>query len=170
METTADAPIELKTKEVVQTSPGGFWRRTGAIIIDGIIISLVQLPITFLNGLFMAANTIKPGQQPDAAQIMANLIPTIIATVISMAITFAYAGYFLSKKGATPGKMVLGLKVVNVETGKNLSFIKAGFRDSIGKFISSIIFGIGYFMVAFRSDKKSLHDIMFSSQVFKVKS
>jgi len=170
MEQTIEPAVELKVKKKVKAAPAGFWIRLGATVIDGIILAIVQAPISILNGVLGAMVGGKPGQEPNPEMAMLVLLTTFIGMFVSIAVTVCYVGFFYSKKGATPGKMVFGLKVVSTETGKNLTFWKAGLRDTVGKGISSIILAIGYLMAAFRDDKKALHDIMFNSQVIKVKN
>jgi multisubunit Na+/H+ antiporter MnhC subunit len=61
-------------------------------------------------------------------------------------------------KQATLGKMAMRIKVTDWD-GNRISFGKATCRH-FGKFISGIILGIGYIMVAFTQKKQGLHDIM----------
>lgn len=80
---------------------------------------------------------------------------------------FVYAGYFYSNHAATPGKMAFSLQVVR-ENGARVDFLRGGLRDSIGKYLSGILFGIGYIMVLFRSDRHALHDLIFKTKVLKL--
>ncbi len=61
---------------------------------------------------------------------------------------------------------MFGLEVVQ-ESGEALDFLKAGLRDSLGKYISGIIIGIGYLLALFRSDRCALHDLIFKTKVVK---
>jgi uncharacterized RDD family membrane protein YckC len=79
-----------------------------------------------------------------------------------------YAGYCYSRKGTTVGKMILGLKVQKID-GSHLDFWMGGIRDVIGKSISLLIVGIGYLLIFFRQDKRALHDLIFETEVRKVK-
>ena len=65
--------------------------------------------------------------------------------------------------------MVLGLQVKDQSTGRNLSFVKGGFRDLIGRLISSIFLCVGYLFIVFRKDKRAAHDLIFETQVVKSK-
>jgi uncharacterized RDD family membrane protein YckC len=76
-----------------------------------------------------------------------------------------YCGFFFEKYSSTPGKMLFGLKVVRTKTGEKPDYMDALLREGVGKMLSMIIFGIGYFMVAFRSDKQALHDLFSKTTV-----
>jgi type II secretory pathway pseudopilin PulG len=67
-------------------------------------------------------------------------------------------------KGATLGKMALGLKVQSVNGGK-LSLGKIITRETIGKILSAIILLIGYMMAGFTQKKQALHDKLAGSVV-----
>lgn len=58
------------------------------------------------------------------------------------------------------------LRVLDDAKGTHLSFMRAGFRCALGYWVSFVPLGVGYLMVAFRSDKKALHDLMFGSHVW----
>jgi uncharacterized RDD family membrane protein YckC len=126
----------------------GFWKRFAALLID----MLVLVPLTaifggilgFLYGLSMAG-TVEGAQ--FIGQITGVLVPWIY-----------HAAFESSDKQATPGKMVLGIKVVDME-GSRISFGRATGRH-FAKIISSIILMIGYLMAAFTQKKQALHDIM----------
>jgi uncharacterized RDD family membrane protein YckC len=66
---------------------------------------------------------------------------------------------------ATIGKMVLGLKVTDVNDGK-LDFIKALVRN-LSKIISGMILLIGYIMAGFTEKKQALHDMIAGTLVVK---
>lgn len=59
---------------------------------------------------------------------------------------------------ATIGKKTLGLEVTDL-AGRRISFARATGRY-FGKFISAIIFLIGYIMAGFTEKKQALHDMM----------
>jgi uncharacterized RDD family membrane protein YckC len=140
-------------------SPAGFCIRLVAVIIDGIIMTIVHIPI---NMFFPTPNHMQ------YVQFDATTYTNIgINTLFSLIVIFFYYGWFYKNKGATPGKLAMDLRVINTENGQNLSYLRTFFRETVGKFISAMVFGIGFIMVAFRSDKKALHDLLFTTQVLK---
>jgi len=145
----------------------GFWRRAGASILDGIIVGVIkaifQLPLDI--GIRIAMPDPNNPGQPNMTGAMITLALNLIIYVV---ITYYYFGYFYSTRGASPGKNLLSLKVVDSRTGKFISYGTAFKREVFGKFLSAIVFGIGYLMVAFRQDKMAWHDLIFHTRVIKV--
>ncbi len=151
--------MESEALEKVKMEPAGFWVRVVATIIDGIIMTIVHIPI---NMVFPTPNHMQ------YAQFDATTYTNIgINSLFSLLVIFFYYGWFYKNKGATPGKMAMDLKVINTETGQNVSYTRAFFRETVGKFCSMMVFGIGFIMVAFRSDKKALHDLLLNTKVLK---
>lgn len=162
-ESLENQKLNQATAAEIQVRPGGFWIRFVAAIIDSVIVGVGSLflviPIGVLIGVVGASDAAGSGLVVASLQLLSNLFGLVIA--------FFYAGYFYSQHGATPGKKILNLQLVHSETGVNPSFLVGGFRDTIGKLLSTIILMIGYLIAAFRSDKKALHDILFSTQVIR---
>lgn len=66
--------------------------------------------------------------------------------------------YLVGTQGYSIGKKILGLKVIK-ENGKcPIGLVDALIREVVGKFISAIILGIGFLMIAFDPKKQGLHD------------
>ena len=63
--------------------------------------------------------------------------------------------------------MAMGLRVVTSQ-GQRLSFMNATGRY-FAKFISAIILGIGFIMIAFTDKKRGLHDIIADTLVIKTR-
>lgn len=144
--------------------PGGFWIRFVALIIDSIVVTIATLPIKFVvNYALMGSFALKPTAQNPGGLVLT----TIVGLVISFAAYYFYFGYFYSTRGASPGKALMGLKVLNHGTGTYLTYGQAFLRETLGKFCSGIILGIGYFMVGFRADKRALHDLIANTEVVK---
>lgn len=61
--------------------------------------------------------------------------------------------------GATPGKKLLGIHVVDAKTHDEINNKQAIIRY-IGYIISTIPLAVGFLMVAFRKDKRALHDLL----------
>ena len=72
-----------------------------------------------------------------------------------------------SERGATVGKMAMGLRVVTSD-GQRLSFMNATGRY-FAKILSFLILCIGFIMVAFTDKKRGLHDIIAGTLVIKTR-
>lgn len=136
----------------------GFWIRTAAYLLDCFIINFTSYVLH--HSLF------------GSAYLSASLdgsfwshTPYVIWMIITLLLVFAYNALFLSSSWqATPGKKVVGIKVINTD-GSRLSFLKALGRCTIGYWLSWLIVGIGYIMIAFTPKKTALHDKIFKTFV-----
>jgi len=137
----------------------GFWRRVAAALVDNILIGI---PSQFLGGILGA---ISGSMIVNSQRLDPNSVPVggILVFFSSIVLTFAiyaiyYAWFYSSSKAATPGKMLVGIKVVRPD-GERITFLRG-----IGRFFSTLISGmilnIGYIMVAFTDRKQALHDMM----------
>lgn len=146
--------------------PAGFWIRFIAYFLDSLIIGFLSLPVTI--GLQFAMFSQMGNMDPEAlANASFPIGLTIVSWIINLAIMGTYGGWFYSRKGATPGKMIFGLEVIDAQTGSYLSFQKGALRDSIGKLISSVVLLIGYIMAAFHPEKAAFHDLLVGSRVIR---
>lgn len=67
-------------------------------------------------------------------------------------------------RGATPGKRFVQIKIVDAKSFKEISN-KQALTRSIAYIPSLLLFGVGFFMILFRRDKRSLHDLLAQSAV-----
>ncbi|MEK7504271.1 MAG: RDD family protein [Patescibacteria group bacterium] len=129
-----------------------FWRRLGAILLDGLIISII-------NGLFGAIVGVIFGQTDTASWIN---------QLLSMIVGISYYVYFIGNRGQTPGKMVLKIKVVKIGTEETVGYGGAFMREVVGKFLSGISLGLGYLWSIWDHDKQTWHDKIAKTVVVKV--
>jgi uncharacterized RDD family membrane protein YckC len=133
----------------------GFWIRAAAIIIDGIILSTVNVIIA----LVLFAPLTSSGDPTTALGALG------LNMLVSMAFSIIYETWFLTSKGATPGKMVLGLRVIRnsglpITPGLAIGRIFA-------RMLSQMVLFIGFLMVAWDEEKRSLHDRLCDTRVIK---
>jgi uncharacterized RDD family membrane protein YckC len=62
-------------------------------------------------------------------------------------------------RGATPGKKFVHIKIVDAKTLQDIDN-KQAITRSIGYIVSTLTLLIGFLMVAFRKDKRGLHDLL----------
>ncbi len=163
--------------EQQQFQYAGFWRRFVAYIIDQILIGAVNfailLPLYLIFGLGVFAfenfegfekfsnvnSTVQYEDEYTAAFVIAIIFVALIVGGISIIIQWLYYALMeSSSKQATLGKMVLGIKVTDMN-GNRISFGRATGRY-FGKIISGLILNVGYIMAAFTQKKQALHDLM----------
>ena len=111
----------------------GFWRRLAAAVIDGILLAIV-----------------------DA--VVRAILPVGAYLVVSLIINW---GYFTamegSARGATLGKMALGIRVLDFERGGRLSYGRALVR-TVAKILSAIPIFLGYFWMLWDAERRTWHD------------
>lgn len=141
----------------------GFWVRLGAKFIDGIIMGLVNMLVSFMGG-FMAATSFTPGAEQGALNSKQVIVIGIVY-IVQISFTAAYSAFFVGKFAATPGKMACGIKVVTADGGA-VSYARALGRH-FAEFLSSLTLLIGYIMAAFDDEKRTLHDRICNTRVIR---
>lgn len=162
MPTTAPVPptppvAQPATATAMEDVPAGFWVRVLASIIDSVLLQVIGFGMGF--GMQMVlGGTMDPEADPTVALLM---------LAMGMVLSIAYYVFFTGYNGQTPGKMALRIKVIHNDGG-GVGYGQAFVREVIGKFFSGVLLCIGYLMVAFRADKRGLHDLMARTRVIKV--
>ncbi len=131
----------------------GFWIRFGAKLLDGLILGcLVLAPLMFLT--FGMLSRASPESELG------------IQLLIQLGYNIPYAAYtifFVGKYGATPGKMICKIHIVDS------SGSKIGYGRATGRFFAEILSGmicyIGYIMAGFDEEKRALHDRICNTRV-----
>jgi uncharacterized RDD family membrane protein YckC len=149
----------------------GFWIRLLARLIDGFILSIptfvLVVPLMIMLGVAGAARgrfTPFGGGPFGAAPFGPGiLMMQAVLMLISIAVGATYETYFVSTRGATPGKMALGLKIVR-PSGSPVSAGLA-FGRYLAHLLSGYLLGIGYLMAAFDVEKRALHDRICETRV-----
>ena len=83
-----------------------------------------------------------------------------------MVIAFGYPIFFLGKWGQTLGKMAVGVKVVSPD-GERIGYGRAAGRV-LAEIVTGFTIGIGYLMVLWDDERRSLHDRIASTRVVNV--
>lgn len=131
----------------------GFWVRFAAHLVDGVLFLLVVLPILYLT----YGDTYFSSDEHSF-----GVVSVLVTWVLPIVMTI----WFWLKKGATPGKMLFGLKVLDDKTGNYLTVGQSLVRY-FGYILSSLVFGLGYIWAAFDKKKQSWHDKLAKSVVVR---
>lgn len=144
----------------------GFWIRFLAKVLDGL---LLWIPNTALSLAWSVAFFGRLMYSPNMNEFNMGQWLAYQGTVMltSTLVNVAYQWFFLSRHGATPGKMALGLKVVRSD-GSALTGGRAVGR-ALAEFVSSLTLLIGYIIAAFDDEKRSLHDRICDTRVIRTK-
>lgn len=171
----APQPAYAQPVAYAPSSPyGGFWIRFLAYFIDHIIFSAVATPFAFLllaPNMARMARIIHEAEQSGNGEPSPEMIISIVAS-FSVYICLALIGQWLyeslltsSSWQGTIGKRLLRLKVTD-EAGNRIGFGRATGRF-FGKWLSSLIMDIGFFMIGFTDRKRGLHDMLAGTLVMK---
>lgn len=137
----------------------GFWVRGAGYIIDSFIVGflamIIGVPISVGIGMMTAF----------IGSSFLSTLGQMVASLIGLAIAWGYFIFMTHKYQATLGKMAIGVKVVADDGASKLTLGKVTLRETVGKFVSSLVFGIGYIVAAFTKKKQGLHDFIASSIV-----
>jgi uncharacterized RDD family membrane protein YckC len=133
---------------------GGFWIRVVAAIIDAVLLRVVVAPIGIIfGGLGMAG--MMTGLPHRGLRFLGGGLTAILLIFGS----WLYEAFMESSSyQATLGKMIFGMKVTDLN-GNRISFERATGRH-FAKWLSGMILGIGYIMVAFTERRQGLHDLL----------
>lgn len=135
----------------------GFWERLAAYLIDS-VIRLVVL-VVLLAGLFFLYDAFGSASLSDDSD--ENMVE-VAYHLLSIVFSVFYFAWFHSRSGATPGKKLLKLRVVNRQ-GEHPSFLHACGRWFASFF--SLILYVGFIMAAFTDRRQALHDMMAKTHV-----
>jgi uncharacterized RDD family membrane protein YckC len=91
----------------IEGEPAGFWVRFVAYLIDSVIIS-VLMGIIWAPTMFLTMRSAMSEGGPGA---LAAILP-FLAFLLTTAASLGYILWFWANRGATPGKKVMGLRIV----------------------------------------------------------
>lgn len=120
-----------------------FWRRLGAILIDGVLLGIVTA-------------------------IVAAILGRNFGNVFSLVLGLAYFGYLEgSASGQTVGKRALGIRVYDFRGGGPIGVGRALIRY-ISRILSTLPCFLGYFWMIWDGEKQTWHDKLANTVVVPV--
>ena len=154
----------------MNTNYAGFWLRFVAVIIDGLLLGAIQfiaiMPILGIMGIGLPTDIQNLDSSEEIDMVAQMMAMAGVTQIVFLTIQTLYFSFMESSKyQASIGKIVLGLKVTDVN-GSPLDFTKALVRN-LCKILSSMILLIGYLMAAFTEKKQALHDMIAGTLVIK---
>ncbi len=149
----------------------GFWVRFVASFVDTLVLAVpVAIVIYFLSD----GNWFDFSQYQQSIQMAmsgnVNALKVQPQTSMKWEVIFEISVLFLTIlfwrrwRGATPGKKFVNIKIVDFETFEDIDN-KQAITRSIGYIISIMPLLLGFLMVAFREDKRALHDLLAGTAV-----
>jgi uncharacterized RDD family membrane protein YckC len=144
-----------------------FGLRFGAYILDAIILCAVAMVVNVVVGLMMGTAMVGAAKGGQVQPLPGFFIMfQFVLMAFNLLLQLAYQSFFLGKFGATPGKMACGIKVVNGD-GSPVSYAKGAARV-LGYLVSGCpTLCIGFLMMLWDDQKRTLHDRMCDTRVIR---
>ena len=122
----------------------GFWARGIAFLVDSILLSLITLPI----GWFVYGSVDNDFEEHLSGS--SNLLISVVLPAVLLLV-------FWTQRQSTPGKMMLGARIVDANTGGEPDTGQWVLRY-LGYYVSLFALGLGYLWIAFDPRKQGWHD------------
>ncbi|MGH2827371.1 MAG: RDD family protein [Actinomycetota bacterium] len=146
VETPAPPIAEGPSKRLADTR-AGFWIRFDALLIDLVLLAAV-------TGALMGI-----GSSSLSTWVKVSVDPR------SLLLLLAYFSFFEgSASGQTVGKKLLNIRVVDIDNGQSIGFVRATVRNIVAYFVS-VIFLLGYLWMLWDEERQTWHDKVASSVV-----
>jgi uncharacterized RDD family membrane protein YckC len=162
-------PQDAAQREEVAPPPGGerdyasWGRRVGAYLLDTLIIVCVVLVIALVVGIIVGASS-----DGETGVISA----AVVGYLLTLVLPFFYFPFFHGDpRGQTPGKRVVGIRVVREETGASIGYGRAFGRYAITVLFAWLLFLpllLDYLWPLWDGRNQALHDKVVSSIVVRV--
>jgi uncharacterized RDD family membrane protein YckC len=137
----------------------GFVTRMVAFIIDRVILSIIVFVIVWFTEWILNAFQINVLLFSEGSSWQ---LPVAVTVGLYALLSLLYDIGFWMLAGQTPGKRVVGVRVVRTD-GKRLKFGNA-LRRAIGYVISGILF-LGYLWILFDNRRQGFHDKLAGTMV-----
>ena len=129
---TDDLPVLMPAPPPSRLARAGWWRRAGAWVVDGIIVSLI-------TGILSAA---------------LHSVGSSLGVLVSIAYFVFFEG---GPHGAGAGKQAMRIRVVDARTNAPIGYRRA-FVRWLGRILSALVFMLGYAWMLWDADKQCWHD------------
>jgi uncharacterized RDD family membrane protein YckC len=131
-----EAPLVSSQPPIAQLMGKGFGVRAGAYVIDVVVMWITTLAVSFVTGTILGIILIMIGREISFEQQQFRALDLLIGFITST----LYFVFFEWLYSATPGKLILGLRVI-MENGAPCSF-RAAFIRALLRLIDGFFFGL----------------------------
>jgi len=131
----------------------GFWVRLMSAVLDALLLFLIIVPVLYsIHGsTYFRSDILNRG----FLDILNSLVFPSLLVILSWVVF-----------SSTPGKLLFSLKIVDAKTGGKPKCRQYIVRY-LGYYLSFLLLGIGFFMIAFRPRKQALHDMLAGTVVVR---
>lgn len=143
----------------------GFLPRLAAYLIDIFILSVAAFLLGLIVGLGVLISTL--GISRRTLYYASNNDVEVLAQALALILVVTYWLFFWTRWGQTPGKMVMGIKVVSTD-GSPIGLAKAVAR-LFGYWLSGLALGLGHLWIIWDANKQGWQDKIAGTYVVKVR-
>ena len=147
----------MQNKKADNKVYAGFFVRLAAYIVDMIIVSVALLVVRIPVWISTIA-------APNNFIVKDIIFDYSIKDIVFYLLTVTYFVLLTYYTGSTLGKKLFHLRVVSTEERK-MTFFEVAFRETVGRFLSSVIIYVGYIMIGVDKEKRGLHDLLSDTSV-----
>ncbi|MFN8633760.1 MAG: RDD family protein [Chloroflexota bacterium] len=142
----------------------GILVRFGAVLLDGLIPGLIFIPVG-LAASFLVQNPANALADPTTTTILLFLVLlTYFGLSCYSALVLAMWAY-----GLTPGKWMLGIRVIKSDTGLPAGFWRMALRQIIGQWVAQVLCFLGLIWAIFDANKQGWHDKIAKTLVIRTR-
>lgn len=151
------APRPVPKPAAAPRKYAGFWIRFLAYILDLLILGFVSGTLMIPGTLMLRSFSNEQGKFIAASMGIAGLL---------MILGLLYVLFFWALGGGTPGKKMLGLRIVREDGVEPMGWGTACLR-LLGYMVDGFTFTIGFIIIAFSARKRGLHDMIAGTTVIR---
>ena len=135
----------------------GFFSRGAAWVLDRLIVFGIAFVILLVIEYFFSLFRIDQWLESLSDQAMLNVVLALVFSTVGIyfLVSIVYNVWFWLVSGQTPGKRVLGLRVIRTD-GTRLKLSNA-LRRQVGYWISAILY-LGFIWILFDNKRQGFHD------------
>jgi uncharacterized RDD family membrane protein YckC len=155
----------------IRLAPAPVGRRISAALIDigivSVVMWLVAIPFAALLGIFAVTYVAAKEKAGDSGALLFLIILIVLVGLLVLAMLGAMHAYFIYyefKKGATPGKRILGLRVVSLD-GKRLTRGQAIYRDVVRWYVDGLLFIPAFVSIYLTEKRQRVGDLLAGTMV-----
>jgi uncharacterized RDD family membrane protein YckC len=141
--------------------------RFAAILLDGIVPMVIAIPLMAV-GSVAGMGLSGPGATLPGEGMLTFLIFLTLVTYLGF---ISYSAFVLAMwaYGLTPGKWIMGIRVVRIDNAVPASFWRMVLRQTIGYWLSAIICYLGFLWALFDANRQTWHDKLAKTLVIQTR-
>lgn len=136
----------------------GFWVRLAAYAIDSVIVFAALLIVRLV---FLGIDAVTEGTILGGNVLFHYTLKDMVLYVFQV-LYFILFTYFT---GTTIGKRALSLRVVSEKEQERLTLLNVVYRETVGRFLSSVLLCAGYIIIGIDKEKRGFHDMLCDTRV-----